>query len=756
MAIKISNCLDAALALTTFDLTKDDINYSYLDHIALTLLRDESSIAYQELRFKLQDWEFQQLSIRIRHLIAEQPLQESLTPKDFFTNIRHVLLTQNNEKEVTTLHLLRLIAATTHSATSQVLSHFGITAHSFSDNTPPYANIETGQSFLDNEYATTNLQIKAAPAHSLIEKYATDLTRQAEEGELDPVIGREDDIARLIRILCRRKKNNPILIGEAGVGKSAVVEALALKIVSQNVPKSLKNKKIYSLDMAALVAGTKFRGEFEERMQQLIQELRSQDHVILFIDEIHTITGAGATQGSLDVANILKPALARAEIRLIGATTYDEYRRHIECDAALARRLQRVTINPPTPAETLNILKHIAPNYEQHHGVQYAEDALWACIELSERYLTDRNLPDKAIDLMDEAGAYAHQHNIIGTQIIDKTAIERLVTLATGIPVEQLSLSERERIAQLPQHLMTRIVGQKKAIEQLSRTLQLHKSGLRRHNRPIGIFLFTGPTGVGKTLLAKELSESMFNHKRGLIRIDMSEYGERHNASRLIGSPPGYVGYGEGGELSEAVRRQPYAVVLFDEIEKAHPDILNLMLQIFDEGHLTDGAGRKVDFRNTIIILTSNIGSTQNIEQNRHVTGFNTISKQESIKLKTSTQYHADLEKAFSPEFLNRIDGIICFRELTIDDAMQIIDIELNDLINRSNKIGYTIHIDNNVKRHLAQIGFQPKYGARALRRTILSHIEEPLSQLIVEEGLDTGKVIKISLSETKIQLDVA
>ena len=746
--------MDAALALTTFDLTKEDISHSYLDHVALTLLRDESSIAYQSLRARLQEWELQQLPIRIKHLITEQPLHEAISAKEFFTHIRNTLLEQSREDEVvTSLHLLRMIVGMTHSATSQVLSHYGITAHSFSIEPLPYSYIGFGQSFLTPEHTTTDAQIEATLSPSLLSKYAIDLTELAHQGKLDPIIGRENDIARLTQILCRRKKNNPMLIGEAGVGKSAIVEALAIKIASHDTPQSLQDKRIYSLDVASLIAGTKFRGEFEERMQQLIKELRTQTNIILFIDEIHTIAGAGATQGSLDVANILKPALARGDIHLIGATTYDEYRRHIESDAALTRRFQRMTIDPTTPAQTLEILKHIAPNYEQHHGVEYTKDALKACVELSERYITDRNLPDKAIDLMDEAGAYLHQH---GNTQVDRLAIEQIITLTTGIPAEQLSLSERERIKQLPHKLKRRIVGQTAAIEQLTQTLRLHKSGLRRAERPIGVFLFTGPTGVGKTLLAKELSTCLFQHKRGLIRIDMSEYSERHSTARLTGSPPGYVGYGQGGQLSEAVRQQPYSVVLLDEIEKAHPEVWNLMLQIFDEGHLTDGAGRRVDFRNTIIILTSNVGSKSSSEQARHVAGFNTVSKLKSLNNTASEQYHEALEQMFAPEFLNRIDAIICFRQLTLEDALQIIDMELSNIIDRSGDLGYRLSIDQNVKQHLAQIGFEPQYGARALRRTIRSHIEEPLSRIIVDEGLERGRSINISLSETEIQLIVA
>ena len=760
MAIKISNCLDAALALTTFDLTKEDIRHSYLDYAALTILRDESSIAYQELRNRLHEWELQQLPTRIAHLITEQPDHEQLSPKDFFSDIRRQLLNNSKEQMVTSLHLLRLIVARTATATSQVLSHFGITAHSFAFQSLLYSHNEFEQA--DNQMANSQEDSQSASNNVLdpIEKYATDLTKIAEEGKFDPVIGRDDDIARLMQILCRRKKNNPILIGDAGVGKSAIVEALAVKISSQHVPQPLQNKRLYSLNVAALIAGTKYRGEFEQRMQQFIDELQHRDDIILFIDEIHTIAGAGATQGSLDIANILKPALARGDIRLIGATTHDEYRKYIEGDASLERRFQRVTIEPTSIAQTLDILRQIAPNYEQHHGIHYTEDALRACVELSERYINERHLPDKAIDLLDEAGAYAHQMTNSclppTAHVVDRADIERIITRTTGIPVEQLSLNEREKIKHLPRHLKSRVVGQREAIDQLAKTLLLHKSGLRQHNRPIGVFLFAGPTGVGKTLLAKELSAYLFNNDKSLIRIDMSECGERHSISRLIGSPPGYVGYGEGGQLSEAVRRQPYAVVLLDEIEKAHPDVLNLMLQIFDEGHLTDGAGRRIDFKNTIIILTSNIGANTDTRHNRYVAGFNTPSKQENTLSSTSEHYHEALEKNFAPEFLNRIDRIICFRNLTTDDALQIIDIELGELISRSNDLGYRVNISANVKQHLAQIGFLPRYGARTLRRAISSLIEEPLSRLIVEEEIERGNTINISLCEEEIQLKVA
>ena len=529
-------------------------------------------------------------------------------------------------------------------------------------------------------------------------------------------------------------------------------------------------------------------------MQQLLDELHNADDTIIFIDEIHTIVGAGATQGSLDTANILKPALARGELQTIGATTLDEYRENIERDSALERRFQKVIIEPTSAEQTLEILQRIAPHYEQHHNVRYTKEALEACVSLAERYITDRHFPDKAIDVMDEAGSRSrtfepeiirntekqlqevtreHYGNIstyayeqmastrlkeialksrLSEQlsewqrspiVIDVEDIERVITSITGIPAEKVSRNEAERLKSLNTYLQSRVIGQAEAVERVTRTLQRSRAGLKDTNRPIGVFMFVGPTGVGKTLLAKELSQWLFDNRRGLIRIDMSEYGEKHNVSRLIGSPPGYVGYGEGGQLTEAVRRQPYAVILFDEIEKAHPNIFNTMLQIFDEGHLTDGTGRKVDFRNTVIIMTSNVGS-RNVTERVAQVGFNTPSKENNIALTPNVEYRKALERIFAPEFLNRIDDIVCFRSLTVENIERIIELEIGKILARASALGYNIKITTEAKRRLAALGYESRYGARALRRTLLEHIEEPLSSLIINGELTSGREVTI------------
>lgn len=819
MKNKISKSLDAAFARVTFDLTKSDIHHSYKDFLTLEILREETSSAYHVLAERLKDWELKQLVQRIRTLIDTQPHKEQTSAEQFMHTFRGALLDEISDRGViSSAHLLKEIAADTTTATSQVLALYGITSQTID------AAIEQAQFSNDGEKSEIQFNIfrtfdiddareKDADHNRLIEKFGIDLTRMARKGEIDPVIGRNREIERVIQILSRRKKNNPILIGEAGVGKSAIVEGLALRIASRDVPYPMQNKRIIALDVNSLIAGTKFRGEFEERMQQLLEELRGSTDTIVFIDEIHTIVGAGATQGSLDTANILKPALARGELQTIGATTLDEFRENIESDAALERRFQKVIIEPTSAEQTLNILRNIAPHYEQYHNVTYTEEALHTCVMLTERYITDRHFPDKAIDVLDEAGACSHidssqepsdiaqterlltearkeRREAVAALVYEKAAtarlkeialkskldeqrtawqrnqkmnptpitgkdIERVITSITGIPAERLSRSEAERLQTLSSHLQSRVIGQQEAVERITRSLQRHRAGLKENHRPIGVFLFVGPTGVGKTLLAKELSKWMFDQNRGLIRIDMSEYGEKHNTSRLIGSPPGYVGYGEGGQLTEAVRRQPYSVVLFDEVEKAHPEVFNTMLQIFDEGHLTDGAGRRVDFRNTIIILTSNVGSRAATERVSMV-GFNTSTKETLRSGTPSGEYRKALERTFAPEFLNRIDDIIYFRELTQDDVESIIDLELQNLFSRAKQLGYTLEVLPDARRCLAHLGYEARYGARALRRTLLDKVEEPLSALIVDGKLRVGGKVLIEALNDDITLRVA
>jgi ATP-dependent Clp protease ATP-binding subunit ClpC len=534
------------------------------------------------------------------------------------------------------------------------------------------------------------------------------------------------------------------------VGKSAIVEGLALRIVAGRVPHTIADKRIFSLDVASLIAGTKYRGEFEERLNQVVDELRSRGDTILFIDEIHTIVGAGATQGSLDTANILKPALARGEIQTIGATTPDEYRENIERDAALERRFQRVMVEPTSKDETLDILRKIAPIYEQHHTVQYSAEALEACVELSMRYIPDRHLPDKAIDLLDEAGATAHLNRKGAFVVIGKEDIAQCITAATGIPTKQITTTTATHLQGLERHLKSRIVGQPKALSRIARHICRSHAGLHDGKRPFGVFLVAGPTGVGKTLMAKELAQHLFGNRDALIRLDMSEFGESHSVARLIGSPPGYVGYGEGGQLTEAVRRKPYSVVLLDEIEKAHPAIFNTLLQLFDEGRLSDGSGRMVDFRNTIVIMTSNIGSKEATERGVGI-GFATPSRRAITT--AESEYRRAAERTFAPEFLNRIDEVILFNPLSEGDAEKIVRLEVESLRRRLTVLGYRLRITPAATRRIAQMGYSERYGARAIRRTIMEHVEEPIAAMIVERAILTGEEVTIAASKGIISI---
>ena len=638
---------------------------------------------------------------------------------------------------------------------------------------------------------------------SLVESYGFDLTRAAASGELDPVVGREAEIERLAQILSRRKKNNPVLIGESGSGKSAVVEGLALRIAAKDVPRSLLSKRIISLDMGSLVAGTKYRGQFEERVKSILNEIKKNPDLILFIDELHTIVGAGSTPGSLDAANLLKPALARGQIQCIGATTLDEYREHIEKDAALERRFQKILVEPTDYAQTLAILEGIKSRYEEFHHVRYTDEAIKACISLSQRYISDRCLPDKAIDVLDEAGARVHIGDLKGAdeavrlesslepiraekrsavqsgdfkraaelhrleqekekavaeavkagaaveaeyRTVDADTVSRVVSVMTGIPVYKVAESEGTRLLKMEEVLRGVVVGQDEAVSKVVKAIRRNRAGLKDPNKPIGTFLFLGPTGVGKTHLAKKIAEYMFDSADNIIRIDMSEYGEKFSSSRLIGAPPGYVGYNEGGQLSEQVRRKPYSVVLLDEVEKAHPDIFNLLLQVLDEGRLTDSSGRYIDFKNTILILTSNVGSRELKDFGRGI-GFSTGSDDRS----TSQNALIDkaLGKVFTPEFLNRLDEQIYFNALSQEDIYQIIDIELRELHGRMKELGYTLSIDKTAKKFIADVGYDPKFGARPLKRAIQRYVEDPVSEVIIE-GLPAGAKLKVKLGKDK------
>ena len=646
-------------------------------------------------------------------------------------------------------------------------------------------------------------------ATPVIDKYGKDITREAAEGRLDPVVGRETEIERLAQILSRRKKNNPVMIGEPGVGKSAIIEGLAKRIVERKVARTLLDKRIVSLDMAAIVAGTKYRGQFEERLKAVIDEVSANKNVIMFIDEIHNIVGAGNASGSMDAANLLKPALARGEFQCIGATTLDEYRKSIEKDGALERRFQKVLIEPTTPEQTLEILHNIKEMYEKHHGVNYTDEALKACVTLTDRYISDRFFPDKAIDAMDEAGSRVHitkvdtpkeieelekgiaeaqenkfkavqaqnfesaanyrdQQEKLKAELqeakdrweleldsrrvtVDEGHIAEVVAMMTGVPAQRIAQSEGIRLLGMTDELKKQVIGQDEAIDKIARSIRRNRAGLRDPKRPIGSFMFLGPTGVGKTLLAKKLAQFLFNSDEALIRVDMSEYMEKFNVSRLVGAPPGYVGYEEGGQLTEKVRRHPYSVVLLDEIEKAHPDVFNMLLQVLDEGNLTDGLGRKVDFKNTIIIMTSNIG-TRELKDFGAGVGFHTG---ELTKERSDSVIRKALNRQFSPEFLNRVDDIVTFGSLNHDNILQIVDIELAGFYKRVEENGLKLDITAAAKNLVADRGFDIQYGARPLKRAIQSEIEDPLSEMLLREEAKPGDTIVIDAVDDKITTSI-
>ncbi|MDF2479297.1 MAG: Clp protease ClpC, partial [Sphingobacterium sp.] len=717
-----------------------------------------------------------------------------------------------------TEHLLLAILRDEDNIASQILQQYNVTYDIFKSeveqNKTTIKDEAPGSPTGDDDFAEDDQYIQPKKVSDIksktpvLDNFGRDLTKAAEEGRLDPIVGREKEIERVSQILSRRKKNNPLLIGEPGVGKSAIAEGLALRIVQRKVSRVLFNKRVVTLDLASLVAGTKYRGQFEERMKAVMNELEKSPDVILFIDEIHTIVGAGGASGSLDASNMFKPALARGEIQCIGATTLDEYRQYIEKDGALDRRFQRVTIEPATHDETVEILNRIKEKYEDHHNVTYTPDAIEACVALTTRYITDRFLPDKAIDALDEAGSRVHLNNIhVPQSIIDienkieevkleknkvvrsqkyeeaaklrdteKKLIDELekekiaweeetkskrytvseenvaevVAMMTGIPVQRVSQTDSQKLLNMGELMKGRIIGQDDAVGKLVKAIQRTRAGLKDPKKPIGSFIFLGPTGVGKTELAKELARFMFDTEDALIQIDMSEYMEKFAISRLVGAPPGYVGYEEGGQLTEKVRRKPYAVVLLDEIEKAHPDVFNLLLQVLDEGQLTDSLGRKVDFRNTIIIMTSNIGARQLKEFGQGV-GFTTAAKSQQIDAHSRGVIETALKRAFAPEFLNRIDDVIVFNSLTKENIFKIIDIELTSLFKRIADLGYTINLTDEAKGFIADKGYDSNFGARPLKRAIQKYLEDPIAEEILKGNVQTGSVLTVSINpETK------
>ncbi len=732
-----------------------------------------------------------------------------------------------SSNEIKTIHVLLSILLDKNNVVSTTFKHFQITYDVVLDEylelyddvlaeiDSPIDNDDDDDDIFEHKGQESKSASSKKSSTPVLDNFGRDLTKSASEGTLDPIVGREKEIERVSQILSRRKKNNPILIGEPGVGKSAIAEGLALRIVNRKISRILFNKRIIMLDLAALVAGTKYRGQFEERMKAVISELEKNPDAILFIDEIHTLVGAGGASGSLDASNMFKPALARGELQCIGATTLDEYRQHIEKDGALERRFQKVMVDPTTPIETIEILKNIKERYEEHHNVSYTEEAIKACVMLTDRYMNDRYLPDKAIDALDEAGSRVHitnvdvPENILNleekldlikkkkVQVIKKQAFEEagrlrdkekrlssqlnhakniweknlksnketvtenhiadVIAMMTGIPVQRIAEQESNKLSCLSKEIGKNVVGQDDAIEKIVKAIRRNRVGLKDPNKPIGTFIFLGTTGVGKTHLAKELSNQLFDTSESLIRIDMSEYMEKFSVSRLAGAPPGYVGYEEGGQLTEKVRRKPYSVVLLDEIEKAHPDVFNLLLQVLDDGQMTDSLGRKIDFKNTVIIMTSNIGSRQLKDFGQGV-GFNTSAKKKSAKKHSKGVIENALRKSFAPEFLNRIDDVIIFNNLSKDNIKQIIDIELNILIKRISSLGYNIKISENAKDFVAEKGFDSQFGARPLKRALQKYIEDPLAEDIINSNLKEGDNIKLDIDKNldKLQIKIS
>ncbi|ERJ61020.1 ATP-dependent Clp protease ATP-binding subunit [Sphingobacterium paucimobilis] len=802
-------------------------DYIGTEHLLLGLIREGDGVAIKILRNLLVD------TGSIRQSIEDAVKGSSVSRAP----VGSVPLTKQAEKVlkityleakifksdiIGTEHLLLAILRDEDNIASQILQQYNVTYDLFKNeveqNKATITDEASGSSTPDDDYAEEDnfsAPKKVSDIKSktpVLDNFGRDLTRAAEDGKLDPIVGREKEIERVSQILSRRKKNNPILIGEPGVGKSAIAEGLALRIVQRKVSRVLFNKRVVTLDLASLVAGTKYRGQFEERMKAVMNELEKSPDVILFIDEIHTIVGAGGASGSLDASNMFKPALARGEIQCIGATTLDEYRQFIEKDGALDRRFQKVMIEPASHDETIEILNRIKDKYEEHHNVNYTPEAIEACVTLTTRYITDRFLPDKAIDALDEAGSRVHLTNIhVPQSIIDieekieevkveknkvvrsqkyeeaaklrdteKKLLEELdkekaawetetkskrytvtednvaevVSMMTGIPVQRVSQTDSQKLLNMGESMKGRIIGQDDAVQKLVKAIQRTRAGLKDPRKPIGSFIFLGPTGVGKTELAKELARFMFDSEDSLIQVDMSEYMEKFAVSRLVGAPPGYVGYEEGGQLTEKVRRKPYSVVLLDEIEKAHPDVFNLLLQVLDEGQLTDSLGRKVDFRNTIIIMTSNIGVRQLKEFGQGV-GFTTAAKENQADAHSRGVIETALKRAFAPEFLNRIDDVIVFNSLTKENIFKIIDIELRSLFGRIEALGHSIDLTEKAKEFIAEKGYDTNFGARPLKRAIQKYLEDPIAEEILKGELKANAVIMVDLDEDKKEIVV-
>ena len=744
------------------------------DHFFLGIIRHRENTAIDALRGVVVDIDEMKQFIDSRILTNEHIPYSEINNVSFSRGAQNVLsftileATRLKSFHASSQHLLLALCKSGNSYGSTYLRDLGV------DYERVYKYLERNE-MLDiadpeekkdeeHEENTTHIRIRAVrqeeepkeeePALSPLEEFGYDITQAARDGKLDPLVGREDEIMRVIQILGRRKKNNPMLVGDPGVGKSAIVEGIALKIASGDIPPVLSGKRLISLDLGSIVAGTKYRGDFEKRLKSIIHEVAANPDVILFIDEFHTIVGAGGASGSLDAANMLKPALARGEIQCIGATTLEEFRKIVEKDGALDRRFQKIIIEHTDINQSIQILSRLKENYEAYHKVTYSEEAIEACVRMSERYISDRCLPDKAIDIMDEAGSMVRLKNPKKVAQVTPDDVASVLSKMTGIQAGRIAENEGSRLMKMNQKLKGRIIGQDEAVDKVVKAIQRNRAGIKDPNKPIGTFLFFGPTGVGKTQLAKSLAEYLFDSEDNMVRLDMSEYMEKFNVSRLIGAPPGYVGFEEGGQLSERVRRKPYCVVLLDEIEKAHPDTFNLLLQVMDEGRLTDSNGRTVSFRNTILIMTSNVGSRE-LEEYGNGVGFNTSVK--NVHGNRKSILEKAVKKAFPPEFINRVDERVFFNSLTKDDISKIIDIELKGLKCRVKEAGYDLNVTAAAKRFTADLGYDPSYGARPLKRAIQKYIEDPVSEHIISgrmlgaiEGMRGGEKIRVSLSKDK------
>ena len=803
-------------------------DYIGLEHLFLGILRDGEGIAtdiLDNLGINLSEFKVElEKKVRVDREINPKADIQMLKTAEKALKIIYLEARSFQSTVANSGHLLLSILKDSDSLIANMLNDFGINYYIVKSQLQDYKQPEAKSDFPEQDDDDPDESFSRNPGSSpkkvmspksetpVLDNFGTDITKLAEENSLDPIVGREKEIERLAQILSRRKKNNPILIGEPGVGKSAIAEGLALRIIQKKVSRILFEKRVVSLDIASIVAGTKYRGQFEERMKAILNELSKVTNVILFIDEIHTIVGAGGATGSLDAANMLKPALARGEIQCIGATTLDEYRQQIEKDGALERRFQKVMVEPTSVEETIEILNNIKSRYEEHHNVIYTREAIESCVSLTARYITDRYLPDKAIDALDEAGSRVHISNInvperivklekkiedtkeekiaaVKSQnfelaanfrdkeknlaqllekekeewekelinhreTVDEPKVAEVVAMMSGVPVQRIAQAEGKRLMNMSKDLKGKVIGQDDAIQKIVKAIHRNRAGLKDPNRPIGSFIFLGPTGVGKTQLAKILASYLFDSADALIRIDMSEYMEKFSVSRLVGAPPGYVGYEEGGQLTEKVRRKPYAVVLLDEIEKAHPDVFHLLLQLLDEGRLTDSLGRNIDFKNTIVIMTSNIGTRQLKDFGRGV-GFSTIKTAEDDSEHTKYVLQKALKNAFAPEFLNRIDDVVMFNSLTKKEIFQIIDIELKDLYARVEGLNYKMKLSVPAKDFIAEKGYDPQFGARPLKRAIQKYLEDEMAEIIISDSVSEGDTISIGLDKKAEKLKI-